>query len=369
MAELSTFSSSSAPIATPAQPTEPVTTEIQNDNVIPNEQINNNQEQPVENQSQEQVNTNEDNNSSSDFSISLGEELEAQSSQQQAATPAPSFNWKEELKKIDKGEILKELGVNDFAIEIDKHILGGGQPIDYLQARAIDYNKFSDEALVKDSLRKEYPNLTPSQVDLMFNRKYSIPEDASDEDKEFLTAQLQADGYKIRQTKIAEQQRFKIADAPIPQKDEAYEQWKQNKDREAQEIETARNYFNSHPATKSLNESKRVTISLGEGVAPFNFVIDKPELINRVLTDDGTAWTKLTNTPQGEPDVAKQQLLTLVAANPQKVFQDIFNYGMQMGERKRVTEGQNAQRQPGKIAAMTGNEKATYRTGTYGKTT
>jgi hypothetical protein len=312
--------------------------------------------------------TNQEDIYTSAFSLSLGDDDAQQTQQSTHQTQQQSqFNWKEEIKKISKDELIAELGLDPFAIEIDKHIKGGGQPIDYLQARAVDYNKFSDDALIKDSLRKEYPNLSPSQIDLMFNRKYNVPEDATDEDKEFFTAQLQADAYKIRQSKITEQQKFKIAETPIPQKDEAYEQWQQNRQQKAQNIEAAKNYFETHPATKALNESKRVTLNLGEGVSPFNFTVDKPELINRVLMDDGSAWNKLTSTPQGEPDVAKQQLLTLVAANPQKVFQDIYNYGVQMGERKRVAEGQNAQRQQAKVTQLDSTEKGTYRTGTYGK--
>lgn len=360
MAELSTFSASANTMQEPIQQA-PLEQPIPQDIPAPQavdiikEALTPIVETPVD------VPEVESNNST--FELSLGDEGEA-------TTPAlsqPKYNWKEELKKLPIDEVVAELGFDPFAVEINKHIKGGGQPIDYLQARAVDYNKFSDDALVKDNLRKEYPTLSPSQIELMFNRRYNVSEDASDEDKEFITAQLQADAYKIRQTKIAEQQKFKISETPTPQKDEAYEQWKQNRDAQSQNLESLKTYFEAHPATKALNESKRVTISLGEGVTPYNFVVDKPELINRVLTDDGTTWNKLTSTTQGEPDIAKQQLLTLVAANPQKVFQDIFNYGVQMGERKRVAEGQNAQRQQAIVTKLDSNEKGTYRTGTFGK--
>lgn len=299
----------------------------------------------------------------SNFSLSLGDETEVPI----ASVPQPTYNWKEELKKLPLDEIATELGLDPFALELNKHLKGGGQAIDYLQARAVDYNKFSNDALVKDNLRKEYPTLSPSQIELMFNRRYTVAEDASDEDRDFIVAQLEADAYKIRQTKIAEQQKFKISDTPVPQKDEAYEQWKQTRDTQTNNVQALKTYFDSHPSTKALNESKRVTLNLGEGFSPFNFVVDKPEVINRVLTDDGSAWNKLTSTPQGEPDIAKQQLLTLVAINPVKAFQDVFNYGVQMGERKRVAEGQNAQRQQAIVTKIDSTEKGTYRTGTFGR--
>ena len=50
----------------------------------------------------------------------------------------------------------------------------------------------------------------------------------SEEEREDRLIELKADGYAKRQSKISEQQKFKISDTPIPQKEEAYEQWKQN---------------------------------------------------------------------------------------------------------------------------------------------
>jgi len=278
-------------------------------------------------------------NTISDFDISLGEEGDQQAQQ---------------LKKLPIDEVVTELGFDPFAVELNKHIKGGGQPLDYLQARAIDYNKITDDAIVKDDLRKQYPNLTPQQVDLMFSRRYSVDETSSDDDKELATINLQADAYKIRQNKISEQQRFKISETPTPQKDEAYEQWKQNRDLQSQQIEKLTNYYSNHEATKKLNESKRVTISLGDGVAPFNWNINQPELITKVFTDDGSSWQKITSTPQGEPDVAKQQLIALFSYNPQKFINDVFNYGKSMGVQKElVEEGQNAQRPQAIVTNMT----------------
>jgi hypothetical protein len=296
------------------------------------------------------------------YEINLGDDVQ----DEPAAPSQPQYNWKDEIKRLNRSEVLAELAIDPFAQELDQHIKNGGQPIDYLQARAIDYNKFSDEALVKDQMRKDAPNLSPSQIDLIFGRKYSTGEDATDEDKAFFAAQLSMDAHKIRQSAIEKQQKFKIPDTVIPQNFEAYTQWEQNMEAQAQNVEALRDYFGTHAATKSLNESKRVAVNLGEGVAPLNFVVDKPESINRVLTDDGTLWNRLTSNSQGEPDVAKQQLITLFAINPNKFLQDVFNYGMQMGERKRVAEGQNAQRPQAIIAPMPNNEKGVYKTSTFG---
>lgn len=308
---------------------------------------------------------------SAEFQISLGEDSTSQNQEQNNQHQSQQqFNWRDEIKKVDKKELLKELEMEDFAIELNQHIKNGGHAIDYLNAKAIDYSKVSDDALIKSDLQKQYPTATPHQIDLLFSRKYGVESEANDEDKEFAELQLKTDAYNSRQAKITEQQKFKVHETPIASKDEAYEQWKQDRDSQAQNIEQLNNYYSSHEATKKLNESKRVAIDLGEGVAPFNFSVDKPEFITQAFTDGGKIWRKLTSTPQGEPDVAKQQLIALFSFNPQKVLQEIFNYGKSMGVRKElVEEGQNAQRPQAKIVDVDPNAKPVYKTGTYGNAT
>lgn len=277
-----------------------------------------------------------------------------------------SFNIDEEIKKVDPKELLKKAGVSDFVIDFDTHLKNGGNAIDYLQAKAIDYTKVSDEDLIKSDLKKQYPNLSKEHIDLMFERNYGVDEHATEDEKEFSLVKMSADGYKIRQAKIEEQQRFKLPDA-VNVKDEAYEQWKAESQNAQKNYEETINFFNNHTATKSLNESKKVTISLGEGVKPFNFKLSKPELITQALTDDGTIMKKLLSTETGEPDVAKQHLVTLFAFNPQGFIQALFDYGASMGTRKKlVDDNQNAQRPQSPVVSMPANEKPVFKQGTFG---
>jgi hypothetical protein len=283
------------------------------------------------------------------------------------ATPAPTtYNWKEEIKKVQEDEVLKEVGLTSFQIELNKHIKNGGDPSDFLSAKALDWTKVSDEDLIKQDYRKQFPNLTSEEVGRLFNRKYGLSDIMNDEDKEDALLQLKADAHIKRQDKIAEQQKFKISEAvPVP-KDEEYDAWKENRDAQAQRIQQTKDFITNHTAIKTLHESKRVTVNVGEGIAPFNFSVDKPELITQTLTDDGTSWGRLTSTKTGEPDVEKQQLLTLFAHNPQKFIQDIFGYGMSYGRKKVVEEGQNAHLPNRTVPGGNIDAKPTYGQGRYG---
>lgn len=347
---LSTFSETSQPVETPVVEAPAVVTPDIDTTIV---------ETPATTEAPAVETPKEEN--ASDFLI--GDDIPA-AAVAPSGTP-PVFNLDEEIRKADPKELAKKLGFTDFAIEMNEYLAKGGKAEDYLNAKAIDYNKISDEDLVKEDYRKQYPNFTKEEINRLFNRKYGITEEMLDDEKEDKTLELKADAYSKRQSKIEQQQNFKIPETPILHTDEAYEQWKQGQQSQALLNENVVSYFNNHEATKALNESKRVTINLGDGVEPFNFNINKPEIITQSLTDGGKIISKLISTATGEPDVAKQQLLTTFAFNPQKFMQDIYNYGVQNGQRKLVSEGQNATRPTTPVHSITG-EKATYKAGTYG---
>lgn len=301
---------------------------------------------------------------SQDFNLELSN-IELGSPENKNSTP--TFSIDEEIKKLDKKELLKKAGVSDFIIEFEEHISNGGSGVDYLQAKAIDYTSVSDEDLIKSDLKKQYPNLSQQQIDIMFNRSYGVNEDSSEEDREFALAKLSADGYRIRQAKIDEQKRFKIQD-PISVSNPEYEEWKQSRENAQKQYEESVNYFNNHSATKSLIESKKVVIDFGDGVKPFNFRLNNPELITKAMTDDGTIMQKILSTETGEPDVAKQQLVTLFAFNPKSFIQAIYDYGAAMGTRKKLVEdNQNAQRPSAPVLPISPDAKPVFRNSTFGQ--
>jgi len=286
---------------------------------------------------------------------------------EQQVDAQPTFNWREEIKKLDKKEVAKELGINEFSLEMDEYLAKGGKASDYIEKRGYNWDNVSDEELVKSDLIKLYPDATQQQIERLYNKKYTQQDIDSDDDREDGLLLMKSDARRIRDAKIQEQNSFKIPEAIIPQiKDEAYEQWKQTQEAQPVMMEQLKKFYQTHDATKSLNESKRVAVSLGEGVAPFNFSINNPEVLTRMFTDGGETWSKVTSTKTGEPDVSKQHLIGLFSFDPIKYSQDIFNYGVQMGKKKLVEEGQNAQRPQHKGLPTEMNGNASYSTGKFG---
>lgn len=274
----------------------------------------------------------------SDFFSPEGE-VQTEATVEQPAQTITS--WKDAIKAADRTEVLKELGLDDFDIKFSDFRKGGGDPYKYIYVNGVDYSKISDDVLVRELLKEEYPFLATDNEKLtkLINKRYSQDEMASDEDKELGDIQKQADAHKYRQKMIAEAANFKFPEIRQP---EAAPQ--QTVDPKIQE-ETKRftDSFNQHEATKNLINSKRVAIELGiDGVKPINYTVD-PKVVWDSLFNPDSKY-KFGRTKTGEPDVPLYLENALYRLNPSKFKKDIFNAGKEAALKGIVKDGQNAER-------------------------
>ena len=276
---------------------------------------------------------------------------EAQSSAQVQVT-----DWKEQLKKSDPKDILKELGYDEFVADFAEFRKNGGDAYKFLEAKAFDWNNVSHTDLVFDELKLQYPNLTDDKIEKLYQARYKQTEFAADEDKEVGLIQLEADAELVRQKRIHEQQQFRIPEVSRPQEVDNQLQYAEQERLLAEQQQQVLQFFREHDATKSLIESKRVAIDLGDN-GKFNFNIDKPENLMAVALD-GEKWQRAISVNPQEadpakliPDVAKLQKIALVALNP-NYEKDLVNYGKSLGLKAIIEEGQNARRPVGSAPAQ-----------------
>lgn len=271
-----------------------------------------------------------------------------------------TVSWKEAIKTADRKELLKEAGLDDFDIEFIEYRKQGNDPYKYLEAKAFDWNKVSDVDVVKNEYQKQYPNLNAEQIERLINNEFKQHDNADEQEREDGAIMLQAKAYNLRQQRIEEQKKFQIPTVTTQQEantlQENLEQ-KQIEEQQRQQYDAYMKFVNEHPSTKSLLEAKRVSVNLGEGVSPFNFNVDNPEMLHSVAF--GKNWVRAIAENPGEPDesklipdVAKLQKIALVALNP-NYEKDIFNYGKSMGLKAIVEEGQNARRPNGQSPTVT----------------
>jgi len=270
---------------------------------------------------------------------------------------ATIVDWKEELKKANPKDILKELGYDDFVAEFAEFRKNGGDAYKYLEAKAFDWETVNHQDLVLDELKLQYPHLADDKIEKLYQAKYKLSEYASEEDKEVGLIQLEADAELIRQKRIAEQKAFQIPELSRSQEAiEVQNRMAEQQEMQAQQVQQALQFFKEHEATKNLMESKRVAIDLGDN-GKFNFTVDKPETLMAVALDSEKWQRAIAVNPQEAdpskliPDVAKLQKIALVALNP-NYEKDLVNYGKSLGLKTIVEEGQNARRPVGSTPAQ-----------------
>jgi len=253
---------------------------------------------------------------------------------QETTVAKPS--WKDILKDVNPDEIAEYLGYDEFTRGVHKHIKNGGDVSDYLNAKGINWDKVSDADILKGELRKEHPEATNAQIDRLFNKKYNQTDIAEEEDKEDGALMIKSDARKLRSLKIAEQQKFKTPEAIQPQQQNSVNE------EEAKAIERNNQfvkYLIDHDTTKSLFQSKRVAIDLGEGQR-HNVELENPQILTDIILKP-EVFAQFGRTPQGEPDVQQLLELALFRANPIQFKKDLINVGKKLSEQKMVEEGQN----------------------------
>lgn len=245
-----------------------------------------------------------------------------------------------ELVKQHKEDLLKELGLDPFALKIDEHLKKGGSAEDFLKAKAIDYTKVPDAILAKEALKQQYKGLTDDEIETIFVDKYKQDEFATDDEKNRGNIYMKADASLQRQKLIEEQQAYKLPEIPASQA-------QQEISAEEQAIQLAKmvsdniTYLNTHdPNVKSLNESKSLAVDLGEGVEPFKFKIDDPNVITRAIADV-SFLSKLLSDEKGVLNTRLAQKMVMSAINP-NYERDLFNYGKAAALKELVASGQNA---------------------------
>ena len=254
---------------------------------------------------------------------------------------AAETDWKKVLAAISKDDVLKELGIDPFALQLDAHIKKGGSAEDYIRIKGTDYNKVPDNFLAKEALKADNPTLSEEDIDILYDDKYKQDVFATDDEKKRGAVYIKADAAKQRQRLIAEQQNFKIPEQPVvaSQSQPTAEEWAKG---EAKRVSDNITYLNTNDANiKSLNESKSLAVSLGEGIEPFKFSIDDPNVITRAIADV-SFLSQLLSDDKGVLDTRAAQEMVMFAVNPENFKKSIFNYGKAAALKELVASGQNA---------------------------
>ena len=195
-----------------------------------------------------------------------------------------AVDWKTSIKAVDRYEVLKEAGFDDFEIEMLRYKEKTGDLTPYLQVKTVDYSKMSPEQLLKAELAKQNPGMSDKALDFKFKKdfesKYYTNRDDYPEDSDeavYGAEQLRLDSESKRRQFIEEQSAFK-APEPKPNLDASKKEIELQQKQERQ-----KGFVTDSPVTKTLLTAKSITF--GEGEESFNYPIaDTQSVINDALT-------------------------------------------------------------------------------------
>lgn len=234
-----------------------------------------------------------------------------------------------------------KIAADPFLKGFIEHYMATGNADDYLQAKAVDYDKVEDLDILRRKFERENSDLDPKTVEKMWKReiasKYQITPDLSPEDKEtddYEIAQsiLKRDAQRARGEFKDQQSKFKTPEPKVAEQQQAQK-------------------FDAEAYRTQLMKSKEVEAFAKEGLLPlaiksdngdvFGYEASDPKQIIEMMVDDRNFWSQLWNDKTKTVDRTKQAKVYAYAANPDAFEQTLVEHGRTLEREDRIKEAKN----------------------------
>lgn len=256
-------------------------------------------------------------------------------------------NWRQELKKADKAEILKELGYDEKMIGFFNKWSTDGNISEYLKAVTMDYTKMSPEQLMRYQLTEDFPEFTPEEIEELYTAKVTEafkldPEVNTEAEIKRGKLLLTAETKKIREGLIQRQKEYILtAKPPAPAPDDRAIQAQQQETEQQAYMERFNTAISGHEATKGLLANK--TLTVGEGENAFKYGVTDPQQLLTILQSP-QEYVKHVFNADDSPMVDKQLLIAAVARDGNAFINEVIKYGRSLGAKSAVEEIENAKK-------------------------
>lgn len=260
--------------------------------------------------------------------------------------------WQEQVKAVDKWEALKEMGLDEFEIDLLKYRAETGDLTPYLEAKTVDYTKLADTEIMRRSLLKQYPGLTTEELEMLYEEdvigKYKLTDDFDETEKKKGLLRLKLDAGRLRTEAIDNQKKFKAPDRPTPEFNATETAKKQQEAFIAQAAKDEAS-VRGDAATKELLQSKRLAIKSADGI--INFEVNADDLVSGAV-DQGKFWSKFAK--DGVVNLHKFYKINAYATDPEKYEKALIDYGKGLGRKAEFTEIKNPSKpETGTVAPQT----------------
>jgi hypothetical protein len=294
-----------------------------------------------------------------DFSGAKPEDFKLVGSEEPAAEPVQQENVEpaQEVAPVESAEPVQETTVqqtvepevkqeaapdyqfkDDFIKGLVEYYEKTGDVTPYLQAKTVDFQKLSDEEIMRRNLREQYPDISDKAFDRLYKTqvvdKYKIDADEwGEEDSELGRELLKAEASKLRNS-YAEWQKNFTAPEPVASNDEQ------------ESIELLQKFeqeVKSHQATKSLLDGKKITIKTQDG--EFNYELPEANRVLDMTINNDLFFTQFAN-DNGQLDYDRWYKTAAYSQNPELFERALINFGKTLGRTEVTKEIKNPQITP-----------------------
>lgn len=284
-----------------------------------------------------------------DFKLGENTETEQVSeveTQQEQASPEVKEPAPAEVQQVEKiaepsSEPKPEPTVYQFKDDFIKGVVEfyekTGDLTPYLQAKTIDFEKMSDEDVLRRNLREQYSDISDKAFERLYKQqvvdKYKLDADEwGQEDSELGRELLKTEASKIRSQYMDWQKNFSAPDQP-----------EEDNSRELEIIAKFENDVKNNELTKKILSEKRIQIKVGDG--EFNYEVANPNELLDMTVDNDKFFSQFA-LGQGSLDYAKWYKTVAYSQNPELFERSLVNYGKALGREEVTKEIKNPSTNP-----------------------
>ena len=268
------------------------------------------------------------------------------------AAPAVEPDWRELVQKQDRKEVYKFLDIDEKSLAISQELADdefvaklltyrreNGNLTPFIEAATKDWNNVSHLELLRDDLKRQYPNLSNDKFEKLakaeIDKRFILGEYAEEEEVELANIRLETEAEKVRQKRKEEQKLFLDSVKPVD-RTQAQQQAEQERIlAEQKEFEKFKNLVDSNPSNIKLQSEKKSV--LGEKENSFNYTVN-PESIKEKTFDTNKFYNLFWGNQNGTQtfDADRWNRVVAYAENPQTFEAALINHGISLGQKEIV---------------------------------
>jgi hypothetical protein len=252
--------------------------------------------------------------------------------QQEPEAPKPESSGDDKAPEPAKIDPVEYKFKDDFIKGVVEFYEKTGDLTAYLQAKTVDFNKMSDEEILRRELREQYSELSDGAFERLYKQqvvdKYKLdPDEWSEDDAQLERELMKVEASKLRSKYVEWQNGFK---APEPEPTDADKQMAEQMARFEQEVKT-------NPLTKGLVENKKISLKTQDG--EFNYEVEPNALLDMTLDND-RFFAQFAN-DKGELDYDRWYKVAAYSNNPEQFERSLINFGKTLGRQEIAKEIKN----------------------------